>query len=1310
MTRFSFSSLRVRLLLLVLLAVIPALGLILYTAAEMRRTASKEAQANALRLAQSVSSAQDDLFEGARQLLTALAQLPEVRKRDSEACNALFASLLKQFPLYVSLGAVDAKGDAFCSAIPITGPINAADRAWFQRAFLYRGFAIGDYQIGRVSGKASLNFGYPVIDDRGDVQAVVLAALDLAWLNRLAAKAQLPEGSVLSMTDQNGIILARHPHPEKWVGKSMQETPIFRAITARREEGTTSAAGVDGVERLYAFTPLHSTAQVGEAYVSVGIPQKVALADAAAILKRNLAGLGIVGLLALMAAWFGADLFVLRRVNDLVSTSKRLSAGDLSARTGLAYGEGELSGLARTFDQMADSLEQREAERKQAEREIQRHVQRITALRDINTAITSTLDLHSILGVLLEKIDLFLPYATATTVRLFDEESRLLEPLASRNIDEQEWRAEPWRGGRGIQRVVFESKAPQTIRNVETDPRIRNLEFYRKHKLVSYLGVPLIVKDKVLGVLSLYTKEEHEFTHEEIEFLSTLAGQAAIAIHNSRLYEETERRRREAEELARMAQSLTETLDMTAVGERIVTSMRELFGVSASTLRLLQPDGSLRTLASSGEGFSLSFGGDVLPAGTGLAGVAVAEGRSIWSADILNEPRIRLTDQMRDYQLRSGNRSMIAVPLRAHERIIGSLGFMDQTGRTYSSSEVALAQTFADQAALALENARLYEEARSREAQLQDSNRMLSALHSVAAAASQSLDLDRILNAAIDKIRDLFHFDSTRIHIYNEQTDELLLRASFENDPARFTAPRSFRRGQGIVGKAGESGKPFIFEDVQSDPLYQQFSQSKIATRLGLRFFAVLPIKGRLKCLGTLSCVGAAPRKLSSGEIQLLEALADQIAVATENSDLYEQTKRQALKLEEANKDLKRREEIQKLLKELSQDITRLDVDSLLKKLTTEIREMLKVDISDVRLFEGGKWFLRGISGIDPSLIPSARTGTAIGRSSWIIKHRKPLVIPDAAQEQNPPSGETTKSLGLRGYVAVPLFSKDGEVIGVLRGLTYQARDFTQEEVDLLQQLANETAIALENARLLEQTKNQAVELEKANEAQADFTAMVAHDLRSPLLNVIGAAGMIQDGLFGSVNEEQKKWLGKIEANSRSLVNLVSNYLDLSKLEAGRIDLAREEVDLEQLIRNNLDNFQLLAQDKKISVRARVAPDLPRIKADPRRLDQVFANLISNAIKFTGEGGEIEVGARHDSGGEAKVWVKDSGVGIPPQEMGSLFEKYRQTTSGRAAKEKGTGLGLVICKMIVEAHGGRIWVESEEGKGTIFSFTLPYGG
>ncbi|MBI2988316.1 MAG: HAMP domain-containing histidine kinase, partial [Deltaproteobacteria bacterium] len=154
----------------------------------------------------------------------------------------------------------------------------------------------------------------------------------------------------------------------------------------------------------------------------------------------------------------------------------------------------------------------------------------------------------------------------------------------------------------------------------------------------------------------------------------------------------------------------------------------------------------------------------------------------------------------------------------------------------------------------------------------------------------------------------------------------------------------------------------------------------------------------------------------------------------------------------------------------------------------------------------------------------------------------------------------------------------------------------------------------------------------------------------------------------------------------------------------------KEEIGLKQLIDDSIGSYLPLAKDRQISVTSHVEPTLARIQVDPRRLGQVFGNLISNAIKFSRRGGEIEVGASQRNGKEITAWVKDNGVGVSSEEISDLFEKYRQTTSGKKSGDKGTGLGLVICKMIVEAHGGKIWVESEEGKGTTFSFTLPYGG
>lgn len=358
MARLSFSSLRVRLLLLVLLAVIPALGLTLYTNLEERELRKAHVQEHALRLSRVVSADHERLIEEARQLLVTLARLPAVHDRNRAACNALFADLLTQHLSYANLGVTDADGNIFCSALLMTRPVNTADRAWFERAVRTRDFAIGEYQIGRITGKPTVNFGHPVLNDAGHVRAVVFAALDLAWLNELAREAGLPKGSMFTVIDRRGTILVRYPDQREWVGKLMPESLVLKAIAAQQGNGTTEAPGVDGVPRLFSFAPFGGTPQSAGAYVSIGIPAAVAFADANRMLARNLAALGLVAALALAAAWVGGNLFIVRQVQALVGATKRLAAGELSARTGLPRGQGELSQLANAFDQMAESLQQ----------------------------------------------------------------------------------------------------------------------------------------------------------------------------------------------------------------------------------------------------------------------------------------------------------------------------------------------------------------------------------------------------------------------------------------------------------------------------------------------------------------------------------------------------------------------------------------------------------------------------------------------------------------------------------------------------------------------------------------------------------------------------------------------------------------------------------------------------------------------------------------------------------------------------------------------------------------------------------------
>lgn len=344
-----------RLMLLILLALAPVSGLMITTAAEQRRLAAQGVQENTLRLIRPISAEYERSIEATHQFLAVLGRLPSVREVPPTACSGLFQNLLAQHPQYANLGIIGQDGFLICSALPTQGPVNLADRAYFRRALRTRDFAVGEYQIGRITGKATLNFGYPLMEGRR-VRSVLYAALDLSAFNDRAVEANLPPGSVVLLVDHAGTVLARFPDSGRWVGRSLKRDPVVGTVL-RKGRGVTSHEDVDGVSRLYAFAPLGGTPLRAGAYLAIGVPKIIAYKDANAALIRNLVVLGLVGLVTLLAAWIGGHFFVLQRTQALVRTTKQISEGDWSARTGQSYGNDELGQLARAFDRMAASLE-----------------------------------------------------------------------------------------------------------------------------------------------------------------------------------------------------------------------------------------------------------------------------------------------------------------------------------------------------------------------------------------------------------------------------------------------------------------------------------------------------------------------------------------------------------------------------------------------------------------------------------------------------------------------------------------------------------------------------------------------------------------------------------------------------------------------------------------------------------------------------------------------------------------------------------------------------------------------------------------
>ena len=373
-------GLRGRLLLLVLLPTVPALLLALYTNLELRRSGTNRVEKDAVRLVQLAAANVNGLVAATRQHLVGLSHFPQARGNDLPAFDTFFANMTKVYTDYADFGLIETNGDLVARSLGRRGPINLADRAHVRRVLNSHDFAIGNYEAGQGAQRASLPCGYPVLDEQGRVVRVLYAALDLAALNAVLAKTQLPEGGVVEVLDREGRIVARFPDPEKRLGTVSPTPDLFSVMTAKGE-GTAGTSDSDGLRRLCAFTSIHNGTEPN-LYVSVGIPTPFAYAETQRMLVLNLTILGLVAVVALIAAWVYGDKHILHPVRALVKTTRRVTAGDLSARTGITRISGELNQLASAFDEMAGSLQQQRGRTERTEKALRESEQRFRQLAD----------------------------------------------------------------------------------------------------------------------------------------------------------------------------------------------------------------------------------------------------------------------------------------------------------------------------------------------------------------------------------------------------------------------------------------------------------------------------------------------------------------------------------------------------------------------------------------------------------------------------------------------------------------------------------------------------------------------------------------------------------------------------------------------------------------------------------------------------------------------------------------------------------------------------------------------------------------
>jgi len=360
-----------------------------------------------------------------------------------------------------------------------------------------------------------------------------------------------------------------------------------------------------------------------------------------------------------------------------------------------------------------------------------------------------------------------------------------------------------------------------------------------------------------------------------------------------------------------------------------------------------------------------------------------------------------------------------------------------------------------------------------------------------------------------------------------------------------------------------------------------------------------------------------------------------------------------------------------------------------------------------VLLREGDR--LRRVAHHGPILSPIGEV-RALNRDSVAgraILQREPVHIHDVLAPKLsdlPYTREAAQQLGFRTILAVPLL-REGEATGSLTIRWQDVQPFSSKQVALLQSFADQAVIAIENVRLFKELEAANRGLEAASRHKSEFLANMSHELRTPLNAIIGFSEVLTERMFGELNDKQDEYLKDIYASGQHLLSLINDILDLSKIEAGRMELELSEFDLPNAIDNALILVRERASRRGIKLGSTIDERLGVLSGDERKVKQVLLNVLSNALKFTPEGGRIDVRARLDDG-RAEISVADTGIGIAPADQEAVFEEFRQV--GTADKKaEGTGLGLALSRKFIELHGGRIWVKSQVGAGSTFTFTLP---
>ena len=532
--------------------------------------------------------------------------------------------------------------------------------------------------------------------------------------------------------------------------------------------------------------------------------------------------------------------------------------------------------------------------RKLAEEQLRLNLNHLRLVHETTVASMSTLDLTGILEVFLDKLDAVLPCPTVTAIRVLDMATGALNAKALRHLDEKEWERWVSQNGFGPARDVRDTKSPVYIEDARNDPDTRYPHFFRQLGLVSYLGLPLICGDAVLGDMSFFTKEKHFFTAEEVNVYQSLASHAAMAVHNSQLYDGVKRKTRQLSALNALTAATTQSLDLNAVLNEAVKSIVELFGFDGAAIYLFNEVMAEAHLKSSFMSNPGPWGHvKVVRSDAGIIGTVARSAEPVIFEDISADSRYEQLSQTGGAK-NAGAKFFAAFPIHSKLKSWGALSCIAMKPKRLTAEEIDLLIAMCKQVGIAIENSSLF-------SNTADKAKELSALYAVAAISAQFVDMNALLYQSMRKLREIFAFTAARVYVVDKVIGGIRLAAT-DGLAEGSNVPSSYRSGEGLIGLVIRQGEPLAFEDMQQDPEYQRLAARKIMLAAGFRASLFIPLKVRGETLGVMNLLNQEARAFSATDIQLINAIAYHLGIAIGNANLFAQLRGKSDELEKANK------------------------------------------------------------------------------------------------------------------------------------------------------------------------------------------------------------------------------------------------------------------------------------------------------------------------------------------------------------------------------------------------------------------------